>query len=239
MTNHIFGGSYNSLLNTEVRIKSGLTYGAIFTFSAHVQAGSLAVETYTRTKQTIPALKLVMDMLGKMSRGELTQKNLDFARDYMAGVYPIQSETAEQVAGPSFDGRDVRAASGLQPHLPRQDSRHVAGRSAARSEKVFRDREHRYRACGQCGQLSECLKSELPNAQYTEIPADQLDPLSDDLRAAKQAKAEATPEALAAGKQILLAAAQAAGGDALKPVATIRIAESERFMLLMARANSM
>ena len=28
VTNHIFGGSYNSRLNTEVRIKKGLTYGA-------------------------------------------------------------------------------------------------------------------------------------------------------------------------------------------------------------------
>ena len=33
--NRIFGGGYNSRLNTEVRIKKGLTYGANSTFSPH------------------------------------------------------------------------------------------------------------------------------------------------------------------------------------------------------------
>ncbi len=226
VTNHIFGGSYNSLLNTEVRIKSGLTYGANSTFSAHVQAGSLAVETYTRTEQTIPALKLVMDMLGKMSRGELTQKNLDFARDYMAGVYPIQSETAEQVAGRVL----MVAMYGLPADYNRTFPDKIRGTSLdvvqREAKKYFGTENIDIVLAGNVASFRNALKSEFPNAQYTEIPADQLDPLSDDLRAAKQAKAEATPEALAAGKQILLAAAQAAGGDALKPVATIRIAES-------------
>jgi zinc protease len=226
VTNHIFGGSYNSLLNTEVRIKSGLTYGANSTFSAHVQTGSLAVETYTRTEQTVPAVKLVMDMLGKMSRGEVTQKNLDFARDYMAGVYPIQSETAEQVAGRVL----MVAMYGLPPDYNRTFPDKIRGTSLDvvqnEAKKYFGTENVDIVLAGNVAAFRDALKAEYPNAQYTEIAADQLDPLSDDLRAAKQAQAEATPAALAAGKQILLAAAQAAGGDALTPVATLRIAES-------------
>src|SRR5277367_6253337 len=98
VTNHIFGGSYNSRLNTEVRIKKGLTYGASSAFTPHRYTGSLAVETYTRTEATMDATKLVMDLLMGMSQGKISQKELDFARDYLAGVYPIESETAEQVA---------------------------------------------------------------------------------------------------------------------------------------------
>ena len=45
VTNHIFGGSYNSRLNTEVRIKKGLTYGASSALNAHLYAGSLSVNT--------------------------------------------------------------------------------------------------------------------------------------------------------------------------------------------------
>ena len=96
--NRIFGGGYNSRLNTEVRVKSGLTYGAYSSFNHHGYAGSYGVGTFTRTDATVQATKLVVDLLSKMSNGEITQDELNFARDYLAGVYPIQSETAEQVA---------------------------------------------------------------------------------------------------------------------------------------------
>ena len=40
--NRIFGGGYNSRLNTEVRVKKGLTYGAYSSFNPHRYAGSFA-----------------------------------------------------------------------------------------------------------------------------------------------------------------------------------------------------
>ena len=96
--NRIFGGGYNSRLNTEVRVKKGLTYDAHSSFNPHRFAGSFAVATYTRTAATVEATKLVVDLISQMSTGDVTPKEMDFARDYLAGVYPIQSETAEQVA---------------------------------------------------------------------------------------------------------------------------------------------
>lgn len=226
VTNHIFGGSYNSLLNTEVRIKSGLTYGANSTLSAHVHAGSLAVDTYTRTEQTLPALKLVMDMLTKMSKGDLTAKNLDFARDYMAGVYPIQSETAEQVAGRVL----MVAMYGLPADYNRTFPDKIRATSLsevqAQGKKYFGTEDVDIVLAGNVGAFRDELKKQYPNSTFVEIPADQLDPLSDDLRAATQKKPNATPESIAAGKQILMAAANAAGGDALKVVATLAIAEN-------------
>ncbi|MFZ0085958.1 MAG: pitrilysin family protein, partial [Candidatus Acidiferrales bacterium] len=74
VTNHILGGSYNSRLNTEVRIKKGLTYGASSSMNPHRYTGSLVVSTYTRTEATVEATKLVMDILNGMSQGEITQK---------------------------------------------------------------------------------------------------------------------------------------------------------------------
>ena len=97
VTNRIFGGGYNSRLNTEVRVKKGLTYGAFSAFNPHRYSGAFTAGTYTRTEATVEATKLVVDLIAKMSTGDVTQKELDFARDYLAGVYPIQSETAEQV----------------------------------------------------------------------------------------------------------------------------------------------
>jgi predicted Zn-dependent peptidase len=226
VTNHIFGGSYNSRLNTEVRIKSGLTYGANSSLAPHRYSGSLSVDTYTRTEQTIPALKLVMNMLSGMSSGDITPKEMDFARDYLAGVYPIASETAEQVA----DRVLMVAMYGLPADYNRTYPEKIRGTSIdevrTMSRKYFGTSNLDIVLAGNVSAFRDDAKKEYPSAQFTEIAAGDLDPLSGDLRVAKQAAAAATPESLAQGKQILLAAAQAAGGDALKPIATLGIAES-------------
>ena len=49
VVDRIFVGGYNSRLNTEVRIKSGLTYGANSVFDARAEAGNLLASTFTRT----------------------------------------------------------------------------------------------------------------------------------------------------------------------------------------------
>ena len=55
-----------------------------------------------------------------MSTGDVTPQELDFARDYLAGVYPIQSETAEQVADRVLTVGGVRSSRRLQQHVPGQ-----------------------------------------------------------------------------------------------------------------------
>ena len=65
--NRIFGGGYNSRLNTEVRVKSGYTYGAYSSFNPHRYAGSFGVGTFTKTETTVPAVSLVVNLLKKMS----------------------------------------------------------------------------------------------------------------------------------------------------------------------------
>ena len=138
--NRIFGGGYNSRLNTEVRVKKGLTYGAYSSFNPHRFAGSFAVSTFTRTAATVEAAKLVVDLIAQMSTGDVTPQEMDFARDYLAGVYPIQSETAEQVAESRSDGAALRSARGLQQHLSRQDSRRDV-RAGARNGPALSQRE--------------------------------------------------------------------------------------------------
>ncbi|MGH9711071.1 MAG: M16 family metallopeptidase, partial [Candidatus Acidiferrales bacterium] len=99
VTNRIFGGGYNSRLNTEVRIKKGLTYGANSSFDSNRFAGDFVADTFTRTEATAEATKLVVDLIAQMSTGDAKPAELKFAQDYLSGVYPIQSETAAQVAG--------------------------------------------------------------------------------------------------------------------------------------------
>jgi zinc protease len=184
--NRIFGGGYNSRLNTEVRVKKGLTYGAFSSFNPHRSAGSFSVSTFTRTEATVEAAKLVVDLIAQMSTGDVTPKEMDFARDYLAGVYPIQSETAEQVAdrvltvaayGLSADYNStypdkIRSVSSVQ--VREMSQRYL---SAKNLDLVF---------AGNVGAFRDSLKKAFPDATFDEIPLDQVDLLAPDLRMAKQ-----------------------------------------------------
>jgi zinc protease len=224
--NRIFGGGYNSLLNTEVRVKKGLTYGAYSQFSPHRHAGAFLVGTYTRTEATVEATKLVVDLVGRMSAGAVTPEQLNFARDYLAGVYPIQSETAEQVS----DRVLTAAAFDLPPDYNRTYPDKVRAVTLdqvdAMAKKYLSTSDFDIVLAGNVSAFRDALKKAFPDAKYDEILFDQIDVLAPDLRKPKAAEAAATPESLEQGKQILVAAANAAGGDALTAVKTLSMAEN-------------
>lgn len=222
--NRIFGGGYNSRLNTEVRIKKGLTYGAYSSFDPHRYSGSFVVGTYTRTEATVEATKLVVDLIGKMSTGEVTSKEMDFARDYLAGVYPIQSETATQVAD--------RVLTAAMFELPADYNRTYPERIRSVTPEQVRAMSQRYLATndldmvlvGNASAFRDALKKAFPNAKYVEMPFGDVDVLAPGLRKPKEAAA--TPESLAKGKEILLEAAQAAGGRSLGSINALGMKEN-------------
>lgn len=189
--NRIFGGGYNSRLNTEVRIKKGLTYGAYSSFSPHRFAGAFAVGTFTRTAATVEAAQLVVNLIARMSTGEVTQQEMDFARDYLAGVYPIQSETAAQVA----DRVLTAAAFDLPADYNRTYPDRIRGVTSAQVRLMAR----RYLSAsdldivlaGNVAAFRDALKKAFPDAKYEEIPFDRVDVLAPDLREAPQAPAAA------------------------------------------------
>ena len=226
VTNHIFGGSYNSRLNTEVRIKKGLTYGASSSLGAHRFAGSLAVNTYTRTETTVEATKLVLNLLSGMANGEINQKELDFARDFLSGVYPIASETAEQVADRVLTVAAFDLPADYNQTYPARIRSTSLDEVQAMARKYFTAKDVDIVLAGNVAAFRDSLKKEFPDAQFVEIPFEQIDVISPDLRAAKQNAVVASPESLAQGKQILLAAAQAAGGATLTSVSTLAISEN-------------
>jgi zinc protease len=226
--NRIFGGGYNSRLNTEVRVKKGLTYGAYSSFNPHRQAGSFSVSTFTRTAATVDAMKLVVELISKMSSGDVTPQEMDFARDYLAGVYPIQSETAEQVAN--------RVLTVVAYDLPRDYNYTYPDRISAVTSAQVREMAQKYLTtdnldivlAGNVSAFRDDLKKAFPDAKYEEIPFDQVNVLAPDLRKAKEAPA--THASLEQGKQIILAAAQAAGGDALASLAAVKMTEDGKIL---------
>jgi zinc protease len=226
VTNRIFGGGYNSRLNTEVRVKKGLTYGAFSSFTPRRFAGVFTAGTFTRTAATVEATKLVVDLMAKMSTGDIAPKELDFARDYLAGVYPIETETAEQVADRVLTAAAFELPADYNSTYPERVRSVSLSDAKAMAERFFTTKDLDIVLVGNASQFRDELKKEFPGAQFTEIPADQLDAARPDLRKPAQPSTAITPESLARGKEILLAGAKAAGGDALTSVKGIAMNES-------------
>ena len=229
VTNRIFGGGYNSRLNTEVRIHKGLTYGAYSRFEAHKQAGIFSAGTFTRTEGTVDATKLVIDLIGKMAAGDVTAAEMDFARDYLAGVYPIESETAEQVADRVLTVAEFRLPADYNDIYQQKIRAVGAGDAKAMAGRYFDAENLDVILVGNASQFRDALKKAFPDAKYEEVPFDQLDLLNADLRRPKEAAPAATPESLARGRAVLEAAAQAAGGAAFGKIESLEASSSGEF----------
>ena len=225
VTNRVFGGGYNSRLNTEVRIKKGLTYGASSGFDANRFAGSFDAGTSTRTEATVEATKLIVDLIAKMSTGDVTPAELKFAQEYLSGVYPIQSETAAQVAGRIL----TVAEFGLPADYNDTYQQKILGVDEATvremASRYFNPQDLDIVLVGNASKFLDGLKADYPSATWEEIPLAQMDLLESGLRKPKTESPAASPESLARGREILLAAAQAAGGAAISSLKGAEIVE--------------
>jgi zinc protease len=98
VVNTVLGGRFTSWLNEELRINTGLTYGAGSSFSPLKNAGSFYVSTFTATKNTEAAMDKTMEVLKRLHDKGIDEKTLTSARNYVKGQFPPRYETSGQLA---------------------------------------------------------------------------------------------------------------------------------------------
>ena len=94
LVNTLFGGRFTSLLNTELRIKSGLSYGARSSFARGRVPGEFSIRSFAQTENTGRALDLALQTLARLRQEGVTREMLASARGYLLGQYPLGLETA-------------------------------------------------------------------------------------------------------------------------------------------------
>ncbi len=99
LANTVFGGRFTSMLMTELRTKSGLSYGARCRLSRYSQPGSVFISSFTATNTTVAALDVALATLGTLRGKGLDDDMITSARNYVMGQYPTRFETAAQLAG--------------------------------------------------------------------------------------------------------------------------------------------
>lgn len=103
LVNTLFGGRFTSMLNTELRIKTGLTYGARSRFDRELQPGAFAISSFTQTEKTVEAIDLALVTLGRLEKEGVAPDALASAKSYVLGQYPLSLETAANWASTIAD----------------------------------------------------------------------------------------------------------------------------------------
>lgn len=98
LVNTLFGGRFTSMLNTALRIESGLTYGAGSSLAMLAQPGSVSIASYTATETTIEAVDLALEQLRKVREVGFDGASLQSGKTYRQGLYPMGFETAGDLA---------------------------------------------------------------------------------------------------------------------------------------------
>lgn len=93
----VFGGSFDSRLNEVIRVQKGLTYGIFGYFRPYRDAGHLEITTFSKTETTAETVAAVLEEIRRMKRDPVTERELNIARSYLVGSFPIDRETPQDV----------------------------------------------------------------------------------------------------------------------------------------------
>ncbi|WP_102109180.1 M16 family metallopeptidase [Oceaniglobus roseus] len=112
VVNQIFGGgNFSSRLMTEVREKRGLTYG-IGTYLAPYDYGALVMgQAATANARAAETVQVVKDEWARIAEDGVTQEELDDAKTYLTGAFPLRFDgngpIADQIVGLQMQGLPI------------------------------------------------------------------------------------------------------------------------------------
>lgn len=92
------GGGFSSRLTKVIRAEEGLTYGIRSSFSARLQPGPFTISTFTKNESTLEAIQKTIDLVKKFQQEGPTETELEEAKSYYSGSYPLNFETPNQIA---------------------------------------------------------------------------------------------------------------------------------------------
>jgi zinc protease len=87
VVNTLFGARFTSMLNDELRVNSGLTYGARSSFNPLKNSGTFTISTFTATKTTEPTIDKALEVLAKLHSKGLDEQSLASAKNYVKGLF--------------------------------------------------------------------------------------------------------------------------------------------------------
>ncbi len=99
VANTILGDGFTSRLVNAIRVEKGLTYSISSGFTQHRGAGAFRVNTFTRNAKLRECVDATLAEIAKLANEGPTQAELDKARNYLVGQYPLELQAASDLTG--------------------------------------------------------------------------------------------------------------------------------------------
>ena len=93
------GGGLTSRLMEEVRTKRGLAYSVFSSFDAGKYQGSFQVVLQTKNASARDSIQLAVGEMSRMRTEPVSDKELEGAKKYLIGSFPLRLITQERIAG--------------------------------------------------------------------------------------------------------------------------------------------
>ncbi len=98
VVNVTLGAGFTSRLVREVRVKRGLSYGVGSSFDTLRAGGIFTVSSFTKVETTGQLLSVMRQEVDRMRARGPTQAEVEKAQRYLAGLFPLRTETNESLA---------------------------------------------------------------------------------------------------------------------------------------------
>lgn len=97
--NMALGEGFTSRLVNEIRVNRGLSYGVGSHFETLRAGGTFSISTFTKTSSTREIIEVALAETEKVRKRGITAVELQRAKTYLAGLFPLRLETNEALAG--------------------------------------------------------------------------------------------------------------------------------------------
>ena len=129
---YVLGGGSASRLYTRVREERGLAYSVYSALQPARYGASYLVSLQTRTDSVTEAVRLVREEMARMGREPIAEAELELAKSYLIGSFPLRLDTSGKLAG--FVGAVEESGLGLD--YPERYKERIARVTTADVERV-------------------------------------------------------------------------------------------------------
>jgi len=98
LLNEIFGGYFLSRINRNLREEHGFTYGASSYFAFRKWPGPFVIAAAIQNEHIADAIGEILNEITNIRREPVSSEELEHARGYLNGIFPLAFETVDQVA---------------------------------------------------------------------------------------------------------------------------------------------
>jgi zinc protease len=172
VANNVLGGGYSARLNTEIRIRRGLSYGAGSSLSARAAPGPIIASAQTRNDAAVQVYELMSAEISRIAAQTVSDSELTARKAVLIGGFGRTVETTAGLAGqistlalyglpPERLGTYVSDITAVTPEQARAAAQRYF--DPARADLVI---------VGDAQHFFDGIRRARPNAER--IPADQL-----------------------------------------------------------------